>query len=240
MVSQPHAGVHDLNQPYRSQELIFAGDAAPLAGQIDYPTTPHPDTGYPLLFVIQHALCTTRKGYEAVARLATSVGFAVFRWDKRGTGRSGSAGHGNVRQDTLRAYQAALRQPGVAKNAVVIYAQNEGTVLLGQAYEAFKAQQAPLGIILAGNMLDQDAVLGLDVPLHIVMSAEDWNLPDIYAVAVTQAHNAHHKLSSSYYIADGADRRLQDRQQDRSNLHSGAARSIWRWLRAQWPAFTSI
>src|SRR5215212_8223910 len=94
-------------------EVIFAGDEVRLAGQIDYPDTPRPQDGYPLLFVLHHACCTSREDYSEYAEIALANGYAVFRWDKRGTGRSGDSGRGSTTQDAVNAYDIALTQPDI-------------------------------------------------------------------------------------------------------------------------------
>jgi len=94
-------------------ELTFAGDNVRLAGQLDYPDRPKPEQGYPLLFVLHHAGCNARADYGHYARMGLMKGYAVFRWDKRGMGRSGASGRGSTTQDAVNAYEIALSQPGI-------------------------------------------------------------------------------------------------------------------------------
>ena len=81
-----------------SHGVIFSGDNVTLAGQIDYPNLPAPQDGYPLLFILPNACCTGRKGFKHHMEIGIQAGFAVFRWDKRGTGRSASGGQGSTEQ----------------------------------------------------------------------------------------------------------------------------------------------
>ena len=83
----------------RPGSLFFcAGDGVQLAGQIDYSSQQPPETGYPLLFVLQSPTTTSRREYDYLVRVGASLGMAVFRWDQRGTGASGS-GPGSVVTD---------------------------------------------------------------------------------------------------------------------------------------------
>jgi len=214
-----------------SQIVAFAGDNVRLAGQMDYPIQAQPSGGYPLIFIIQHATCNSRKGYEHYVQMATSLGIAVFRWDKRGTGSSGGGGGGSITVDTLSAYEAALSQPGINTDMVFILAQNEGTLLLGEAYRQFVNIQNPRGIILAGNMLDEKSVMTLDVPLHIVVSKNDWNAWQIYAKGAAEAHAAKYKYRPSFYVATNTDRRLM--YTNGTTFHRGAQSSISLWLQQQ-------
>lgn len=208
--------------------IVFSGDHVKLAGQIDYPDTPPLATGYPLIFVLQHACCTGLQGHEHYAQLGNLCGYAVFRWDKRGTGSSGSGGMGSPIQDALDAYHNAITQPLVDPNRVFILAQNEGTLLLGEQYDAFQKINPIAGAILAGNMLDENQIVGLDMPLHIVHGENDWFSAGRYAQRVSQAHENAHGYGTDYYIAANASRRLKDVHTQQ--YHKGAWESIKGWL----------
>lgn len=219
---------HNHSQQGSTQPVLFAGDGVSLTGQVDYPRIPCDSRGYPLLFVIQHATCTTRQGYAHIARLGTEMGMAVFRWDKRGTGSSGAGAAGSVNQDTLYAYAAALNQASIDRNRVIIFAQNEGSILLAEDFRRFKAIQKPLGVVLAGNMLDEEQVLAIEAPVHIVVSKNDWNSWQIYAEAASRSHARHYGGHSSFYVAPNTNRRLM--YDNGGTFHRGAEQSIRTWM----------
>src|SRR6185295_12539546 len=106
-----------------TEELVFAGDGVRLSGQIDYPTPLPHQHSFPLLFVLHHAGCDARDGYLPFAEAGLAAGYAVFRWDKRGTGRSGAGGRGSTTQDAVNAYEIALEQAHVDRKLVIILAQ---------------------------------------------------------------------------------------------------------------------
>ncbi len=212
-----------------TEYVFFAGDQVQLAGQIDYPATPKPFRGYPIIFIIQHATCNSRNGYAHFARLGTEMGAAVFRWDKRGTGKSGSSGGGSGTLDALNAYKTAVSQPNVDRTRAVIIAQNEGTLLLHDAWVAFKDVCNPLGVVLAGNMLDETEIQRLDVPVTSVMSKSDWNDWKIYGQQATASHYKRYpQYPQSFYTAANSNRRLM---LERGGVfHGGAAQFIREWL----------
>jgi hypothetical protein len=217
-----------------SDMVSFAGDQVRLAGQMDYPATPLPAGGYPLMFVIPHATCTTRHGFAHFARLGTEAGIAVFRWDKRGTGGSGSGGMGSPAQDTLNAYQTALSQRDIDRTQVIILAQNEGTLMLSESYEWFTAVQKPAGVILVGNMVDENDIALIKTPVLSVISKNDWNAWQIYAEAAVKAHRKATHQPSEFFVAPNTDRRLM---YDGGNaFHRGAANAITEWLLKMCPA----
>lgn len=220
---------HSNSGTQTSETINFTGDHVQLSGQIDYPVTNVPEKGYPLIFLIQHATCISCKGFDHIAKLGTESNAAVFRWDKRGTGKSGTGPGGTVEIDTLKAYQAAISQPNIDTSRVVIFAQNEGTILLGSLFHTFAKTQQPLGAILAGNMLDEKAILNIKVPLHIIVSKNDWNAWQIYAETAADSHAAHYDYLSSFYVTTNTNRRLM--YTSGGAFHRGAETSIKHWLK---------
>lgn len=212
-----------------TEMLEFAGDDVCLAGQIDYPQDSIPQNGYPLIFVIQHGTSMSRADYRHVSSLGMAVGSAVFRWDKRGTGRSGCGSIGTLENDTYKAYQFALSLPSIDPNRVIIFAQSEGTLLLGQEYIQFASIQKPQGIILAGNMLDGKAVLTIDSPIHFVVSKNDWNDWHIYAEQASDSHAEKYDYAPSFYVATNTNRLLM--YSSGNTFHKGTETSIKHWLK---------
>jgi alpha-beta hydrolase superfamily lysophospholipase len=223
MIYQTQAGI----SVGHTEELVFAGDRVRLSGQIDYPQS-HLTTHFPLLFVLHHAGCDARDGYDHFAQFGLASGYAVFRWDKRGTGRSGAGGRGSTIQDAVNAYEVALEQPNIDHRHVVILAQDAGTGLLGDSFGLFARLQLPHGVVLATNMLDEGAVLAIQTQLLILMGQHDWNPWQQYGKAASDAHNQAYKHGASYYVAPYANRMLVD---IRSQVfHSGAKNTLQDWL----------
>ncbi len=212
-------------------ELVFAGDEVRLAGQIDYPDSPRPASGYPLLFVLHHACCNTREDYADYAQTALAAGYAVFRWDKRGTGHSGASGRGSTTQDSVNAYEIALAQPDINRRQVVILALGAGSGLLGSAFGLFARIQHPFAALLVANLLDPDAILALDTRVKIIMSAQDWNAPQVYGEQAAAAHQAAYRHGASYDLIDSEDRLLIDSDAaGKTALNDSARKGISAWL----------
>lgn len=208
------------------REFTFAGDSVLLSGQMDYPSHPVPGEGFPLLFILHDAQCTTRDRYAAHAQVALENGYAVFRWDKRGTGRSGGSARGSTTQDAVNAWEVALSQPAIQRKRAVILANGAGTGVIGSAFGLFARIQRPFGVALIANTLDETAIIALDTQIHILMSAEDWNDPARYATEAANAHNASYRHGATYTIVPGADRLLLDD----SGLHPEAREAVSDWL----------
>ncbi len=214
----------------RTKEMVFAGDNVRLSGQIDYPTTPPHQRSYPLMFVLHHAGSDDREGYRDFADAGLAAGYAVFRWDKRGTGRSGAGGRGSTTQDAVNAYEIALEQDQIDHRHVIILAQDAGTGLLGSSFGLFARVQHPHGVVLATNRLDEKAIEAIEAPLLIVMGQQDWNPWQKFGKAVCDAHNTAYKHGATYYVAPHANRMLIDERTGR--FHYGAGSVIEDWLKA--------
>ena len=210
-----------------TRPVTFAGDGVQLAGQIDYSSEKPPETGYPLLFVLQSPTTTSRREYDYLVRVGASLGMATFRWDQRGTGASGS-GPGSVVADTLAAYKQAISQDFVDKKRIFIAAHNEGSLLLQENLEQFTAIQEPYGALLIGNMLDESMITTLRLPLYIVMSKNDWNDWRTYARDAAEAHALKTGYDTQFYVAPNTNRRVM--YTSGGSFHRGAEKAIRDWL----------
>lgn len=214
-----------------TQQVMFAGDGVLLAGQIDYPAAPPPAQGYPLLFTLHHAGCNTRDAYNHYVAMGLQAGYAVFRWDKRGTGRSGSGGRGSIVQDAINAYKTAIMQPGINQQQIVILAQAEGTVLLGEAFGMFSKVHQPAGAILVSNMLDEKAILNINTRIQIIATNKDWHPWQRFAKAACDAHNAAYAHGASFYVALDADRNLMNNRTGAWMFNGIARDTMTDWLK---------
>jgi alpha/beta superfamily hydrolase len=210
-----------------SREFMFAGDEVRLAGQMDYPVTSQTPSGFPLLFVLHYAGSTTRDDYQGLAAVALECSYAVFRWDKRGTGRSGGSARGSAVQDAVNAYAVALEQPGINRRRVVVAAYGAGTSLLGSAFGLFARLQHPHAALLIANKLDSDAILALDCPVQIVAGDAELTPWKPYAEEASLSHRRTYAHGAAFALASGADHLLR---LPNGELHSGARDVIRAWL----------
>lgn len=212
----------------QSEEIVFAGDGVRLDGQIDYPYLSVRQKLFPLMFILHHAGCDDRTGYVHYAQAGLASGYAVFRWDKRGTGRSGAGGRGSTTQDAVNAYEVALEQPNIDRKRVVILAQAAGTGLLGDSFGLFARVQLPYGVVLATNALDEEAILAIESQVLVIMGQNDWRPWQKFGKSVCESHNNAYKHGAHYYVAPYADRMLQDPRT--GNFHFGADTALQDWL----------
>ncbi len=221
----------DLPDGKQTREVSFVGDTVFLVGQIDYPNIPAPPEGYPLLIILHHAGGRIREDYAPYANLALEMGYAVFRWDKRGYGRSGSGGRGTTRQDTLNAYKVALAQPMVNRARVVVFAAADGTLMLRDVFETLAQVQPPYAALLLGNQLAPQQILAIKTRVYILMGDDDWISWDTYGRKASHVHAAAYPYGAQFNVVHFADRLLMDTRTRARTLHLSAKQLIKDWLR---------
>ncbi len=215
----------------QARDVPFAGDSVFLAGQIDYPDSPAPIDGYPLLVILHHAGGRTRDDYASYAHTALEMGFAVFRWDKRGAGRSGGSGRGSTHNDTLNAYKVALHQPAINRARVVILALSDGTLMLRDIFDALAQVQQPYAALLVGNQLDETQILTIKTRIYILMGDNDWISWHSYGQVASSAHATAYPYGAQFNVVHFADRLLLDSRTGARALHLSAKQLMKDWLR---------
>jgi len=222
------------------REVRFVSGDVELAGELDLPMGSGP---HPLVFIIHHSGPVPRDAYGYLAEILLRAGYAVFRFDKRGTGASGGVYGCCERDDALAAYRAAVAQAGIDRCRVFIVAQSIGTQHLAAQYQAYLQVQRPRGVALLSNLLRADDIVRIDTPLMVIVADSEPELNAIGPEAVA-AHNARHTAGSTLYIANGAEHTLFDIRNGPINwtdpawvdrYHRGAMRALVQQLDA-WDA----
>lgn len=190
-----------------TREVTFAGaDGVPLAGQLDLP----PDLSEPPLVVfIHHAGPETRDTYQHLAAYLVPRGYAVFRFDKRGTGRSNGVYGCCEADDALAAYRAVYSEPGFDHRRVFIIAQSLGTQIVAERFSDFQAIGATAGVVLLSSLLRGDAVLTIRAPIHIIVSDSEADVEAIGEGAV-RAHRVAYDYGASFFVAPNTEHTLFD------------------------------
>lgn len=210
----PTLAVSPLGTPFQllplsalTREVTFAGDqGVPLAGQLDLPPDqPEP----PLVVFIHHSGPETRDTYQHLAAYLVPRGYAVFRFDKRGVGRSGGVYGCCESDDALAAYRAAYSGSGFDRGRVFIVAQSVGTQIVAERFADFQAAGPPAGVVLLSSLLKAEAVLPVQAPIHIIVSDGEADVDALGAEAV-RAHRAAYDYGASFFIAPNTEHTLFD------------------------------
>jgi len=189
-------------QPIRFQST----DGITLAGQADFPKrVPNP----PLIFVIHHSGAVDREAYQYLAALLVPQGYAVFRFDKRGSGQSDGIYGCCEEEDALAAYQAAIALEGYDQDRVFILAQSIGTRILARRYDDFRNIHPVRGVVLLSSLLKGEEVLSIESPLFIIVSDSEPDLAAITEEAI-RAYRQKYGDDVGYFIAPHTEHTLFD------------------------------
>ncbi len=188
------------------REVRFSSDDTVLAGELDLPPGAGP---HPLVFIIHHSGPASRDSYGYLAEILLRAGYAVFRFDKRGTGASGGVYGCCESDDALAAYRAAVAQPDIDRCRVFIVAQSIGTHHLASRFGEYAQVQAPRGVALLSSLLRADDIVRIEAPIIVIVADSEPDLNAIGAEAVA-AYNARFSPPAALYIAQGAEHTLFD------------------------------
>lgn len=219
------------------RQVRFISQDVMLAGEIDLPPG---DAQVPLVFVIHHSGPVDRDAYGYLAELLVPEGYAVFRFDKRGTGASDGEYGCCEGKDALAAYRTAVVQDGIDRQNVFIVAQSIGTQLLAERFEEYAQIQPPRGVVLLSSLLGTDSIGAVAAPVRIIVSDSETNLNNI-GPAAAEAHGNTYPFGASYYIAKNTEHNLFDISAGPidwndpdwvQRYHRGAMQSLIDWLDA--------
>ena len=190
-----------------TREVTFASaDGVQLAGQLDLPLD---ISEPPLVVFIHHAGPETRDTYQHLVAYLVPRGYAVFRFDKRGTGRSNGVYGCCEADDALAAYRAVYSESGFDHRHVFIIAQSLGTQIVAERFSDFEAIGMPGGVVLLSSLLRGDAVLAIRAPIHIIVSDSEAEVEALGEEAV-HAHRAAYDYGASFFIAPNTEHTLFD------------------------------
>lgn len=218
------------------REVRFVSEGVELAGELDLPLR---EDLAPLVFIIHHSGPVTRDAYGYMAELLVEAGFAVFRFDKRGVGKSGGEYGCCEAEDALAAYQAAVAQSGIDPTRILIVAQSIGTAHLADRFAEFAAIHPPLGVVLLSSLLGPEQITAIAAPVHVIVSDSEETLATISVEAI-EAHRRTWQYGATYFVADHSEHTLFDIADgpiDWSDpdwvrrYHRGAMQSMIDWLK---------
>ena len=205
--------VGNLFNPFESdtQQVQFeSSDGTALTGQVDWPKgLNHP----PLVFIIQHSGPVDRDDYQYLAVLLVPEGYAVFRFDKRGNGKSGGTYGCCEEEDVLAAYRAAVNLSGYDPERIFIIAQSIGTKILARRYDDITNLHPARGVVLLSSLLEGKEILSIKSPVFIIVSDGEPELQAITEVAV-DAHRQQYNFGAGYFIAPHTEHTLFDISQE--------------------------
>ncbi|HYC57715.1 MAG TPA: alpha/beta fold hydrolase [Candidatus Binatia bacterium] len=176
-----------LSDPNARAEIVettFKSVDATVAAQWEFPAR----TPAPLVVLIPASEALDRHGlppgygadldtgiYAQLSKRLVAAGFAVFRFDSPGTGRSSPGRYATVRSNALEAYTHAVEHAKVDPDKVFLFGHAWGTDTIVGIWSRYAQVRKPAGVVLFSNMVGETDIVQVDSPTLIVVSDK---LPD--------------------------------------------------------------
>jgi hypothetical protein len=230
-------------------ETTFESVDATVSAQWEFPAR----TPAPLVVLLPASEAVDRDGlppgygedpstgiYAQLARKLLDAGFAVFRYDSPGTGRSSQGQYSTVRSTALEAYTRAVDHPKVDGAHVFLLGHSQSTDTVVGIYSRYAAIRPPAGVILLANLVGETDMVRVDAPTLIVVS--DKTPDDIYQYGQfptdARQRTTDRKLETQLVTINGAEATLltptnKDKGGKLYSIEPRAVDATLEWLKAR-------
>lgn len=237
----------DAQKPSRDQvvQTTFESVDAVIAGQWDFPAR----TPAPLVVIIPSQGRLDRDGrpaglgedpdqgmYAKLAKVLVGAGFAVFRFDKPGAGRSSPGRYATERSNAIEAYTRAVDHARVDTDHIFLLGHSAGTDTIAGIYTRYESVKAPRGVVFLDNVVGERLSMEVKAPLLIVNPNKDPDDRFTFGefVVETRRTASEGKLLTDLRLIDGAEPGLIEpspSDAETLNLHPSAIAAVVDWLR---------
>ncbi len=177
------AAERDAKRP-RVEETTFKSVDATISAQWEFPAV----TPAPLVVILPATSGVDRHGlppghsdrpeigiYNQLAKRMVEAGFAVFRYDNAGTGKSGRGHYSTDRSTSLEAYVRAVDHARVDTDHVFLFGHSGSTSAIAGIYPRYESVKRPAGVILLSNRVGETEAMRIAAPTLLIVSEA---LPD--------------------------------------------------------------
>lgn len=237
--------------PAKRTETTFASVDSTVAAQWDFPST----TPAPLVLIIPPSAMMDRNGlppgfeeradagvYHKLAGNLLAAGFAVFRYDAPGAGKSSRGRYATPRSTALEAYIRAVDHARVDKRKVFLLAHGTGTDVVANIFARFADSNPVAGVALLSNIVSEPKIRDITAPALIVVSGDHPDDEYTYGqfAAEGRTRNATPPLPTEFEMIRGVEHSLLEETPETGEktygLHPNAIHSVLKWLRGQMAA----
>lgn len=229
----------------RVVETTFESVDAVIAGQWDFPAR----TPAPLVVLIPSQGRLDREGrppglgeepghgmYGELAEALVKAGFAVFRFDKPGAGRSAPGQYATERSNAIEAYTRAVDHARVDRDHVFLLGHSLGSDSIAGIFPRYESVVRPKGVIFFDSTVGERMSLDVKASLLIVNPNKDPDDRYTFGEFVVEARSVAPggKLETSLVLIDDAEPGLLAptvREEEKLELHPRAIAAAVEWLR---------
>jgi pimeloyl-ACP methyl ester carboxylesterase len=200
-------------------ETTFKSVDATVSAQWEFPAR----TPAPLVVLLPASQAVDRNGlppgygedpatgiYAQLARKLLDAGFAVFRYDPPGTGRSSPGSFTTERATALEGYTRAVDHPKVDRDHVFLLGHSASTDTIVGIYPRYAAACRPAGLILLASIVGETDIVRAEAPVLLVVT--DKTPDEIYRHGQfptdARARSTSPKLETSLVLLPGAEETL--------------------------------
>jgi pimeloyl-ACP methyl ester carboxylesterase len=237
----------------RTVETTFESVDSTIAGQWDFPAL----TPAPLVVLIPSQGRLDREGrppglgeepghgmYGELAEELVKAGFAVFRFDKPGAGRSAPGHYATERSNAIEAYTRAVDHARVDRDNVFLLGHSLGSDSIAGIYPRYEAVVRPRGVIFFDSKVGERMSLDVKAPLLIVNPNKDPDDRYTFGEFVVEARSVAPggKLETSLVLIDDAEPGLlapMVQNDEKLELHPRAVSAVLEWLRKRHASATT-
>ncbi|RMF25638.1 MAG: alpha/beta fold hydrolase [Deltaproteobacteria bacterium] len=111
--------------------------------------------------------------YARLTKALVESGFAVFRYDQPGAGRSSPGRFATDRSTALEAYTKAVAHARVDPERVFLLGHSSGTTTIASIFPRFESVQKPAGVVFLDSVVGEYDAARVHAPLLIVNPDRD-------------------------------------------------------------------
>lgn len=180
--AMPAAAAPSPNTPAAGVEVVettFESVDSTVAAQWEFPAR----TPAPLVVLLPASASLDRNGlppgygedpstgiYAQLAAKLLAAGFAVFRYDSPGSGRSSPGRYCTERSTALEGYTRAVDHAKVDPDRVFLLGHGQSTDSVAGIYPRYVSVRPPAGAILLANVVGESEIVRIDAPTLILVT----------------------------------------------------------------------
>jgi len=174
--------------------------------------------------------------YAKLAKALVGAGFAVFRFDKPGAGRSAPGRFATERSNAIEAYTRAVDHARIDTDQVFLLGHSEGTDTIAGIYSRYEAVAPPKGVVFLDSVVGERMSMEVKAPLLIINPNKDPDDRFTYGefVVETRKSASEGKLATDLKLIEGAEPGLlapSVGETETLDLHPSAITAVVEWLR---------
>jgi pimeloyl-ACP methyl ester carboxylesterase len=174
--------------------------------------------------------------YGELTDALVNAGFAVFRFDKPGVGRSAPGQFATERSNAIEAYGRAIDHARVDRDHVFLLGHSLGSDTIAGIYSRYEVVTPPSGVIFFDSTVGERMSLDVKAPLLIVNPNKDPDDRYTFGEFVVEARSVAPggKLETSLVLIDDAEPGLlapMVQGDEKLELHPRAIAATIEWLR---------